>query len=165
MPTTPHRNRSNLHMDLTTLSPRPYTPGSYPRVTVFSTPTGLSASRRSSHHSSIIKSPSLSSRTTTHYSSSGDEADDEYAHRNYNWLRIRRALTGRVFLFWLLLFSLFAWYCSRRRPNIGTIKTGVGGFGFRAAFFQDEATKGLQFIPAAHPRIHVCFQPKTMKCC
>ena len=155
MPTTPHRNRLNLYMDFTTPS-RPSTPSPNPRAT-FLSPQNIphySASRRSSHYSSMIKAPSSSSGTTQ-YSSSDDEADHEQTRKRYTWLRVKRSHTGRVFVVWILLCSLFTWYCLRGRSNLDTIKTGVGEFTFKSVLFQDAATKGLQFIPAAHPRIHV----------
>ena len=154
MSSAPRRNRQNLHMDFTALvyagSPCPT-----PRATFSSTPDipQRSSSRQSSIQSSNEKPPSIHSGTPR-YSTSDDEIDDEPARRRYGWFWIRHGLTGRVFLLWILLFSFFVWYCFRGRTDLDLIRNGVGEFNLKSAFFEDSATKGLQFIPAAHSRIH-----------
>ena len=162
MSSIPRRNRQNLHMDFTAFACAD-SPCPTPRATFSSTPDipQRSSSRQSALQLPEEKPPSVYSETTC-YSTSGDEIDDEPVHRRQMWVWIKRGLTGRVFLLWIMILSFFIWYCFRGRSSLDAIRFGIGEFNLKTAFFEDTATKGLQFIPAAHPKIHVRNAPPRL---
>jgi hypothetical protein len=55
----------------------------------------------------------------------------------------------------VVVLGFFCWWRAGLGTEIKIVKVGHGGFGLGSQLFEVEATKNLQFFPAANPKIHV----------
>ena len=77
-------------------------------------------------------------------------------YSSYGWSRFKRMCNGRLLVLFVLLGGLTWWAKGGLKQELEVVKIGVSEFGLRGQHFEVEATKNLQFFPAANAKIHVC---------
>ena len=151
--TPPFRNRPNLHLSISpfSTSSNPSTQGT-PTQTPFYTP--FTTTNYSPFRSASLKLPTPYHSTTQfplHAIKQGSRSD----YRNHTFYRVRRMLTSRFFACLIIIIGLCYWWSRGWKEELNIVGVGVNRFGPGNHLFKVEATKSLQFFPAANPKIHV----------
>lgn len=150
--TPPFRSRPNLRLSLTPLFA---TPSPSTQSTPFPSPSSTPSIRTkySPFRSAGLKPPNSSVSLLPHASTSlKQEARSKY--RDSTSFRIRRVLASRLLLCLLSFIGLLWWLSKGWKEELQIVRMSATEFGLGTQVFQLEATKDLQFFPAANPNIH-----------
>ena len=152
------RHRPNFHLSLTPLlgssnqlyqaTPAGHTPFSTPHVSPFGLPS------YSPFRSAGLRPPTPYGGSAQFTPRPQRKANSVYG--SYTLFRLKRICTSRAFvLLIVVVLGFFCWWRAGLGTEIKIVKVGHGGFGLGSQLFEVEATKNLQFFPAANPKIHV----------
>lgn len=152
------RHRPNFHLSLTPLlgTPNQIYHATPPAHTPFSTPhaSSFGLTNYSPFRSAGLRPPTPYGGSVQFTPRSQRKANSVYG--SYTLFRLKRIFTSRALVLLIVVVVGFFWWW---RAGLGSetkiIKVGRSGFGLGSQLFEVEATKELQFFPAANPKIHV----------
>lgn len=147
--TPPFGGRSKLHLALTQLTGSPgHISQSSHGFNALTTP--VSHATYSPFRSAGLAPPTPYGGPT-HFT---PRAQKSNRRDTYTWFRLGWVLSSKPIWFMLMLGTLVLWWFNGGRDEMELVRVGAAEFG--RDFFQEQRTQGLQFFPAANPKIHVC---------
>ena len=151
--TPPFRSRPNLHL---TLSPLSGTSSPSAHGTAVPTPffTPPATTTYSPFRSAGLKPPTPYGSAAQFTLPASKQATNP-SYGNYTLYRLKRLLTCRAFFYLLIVVGLISWWNNGWKEELDIVRVGVNELRFGNQRFEGEATKDLQFFPAANPKIHV----------
>jgi len=152
------RHRPNFHLSLTPLlgTPNQIYQATPPGQTPFSTPhvSPFGLTTYSPFRSAGLRPPTPYGGSVQFTPKPQRKANSVYG--SYTLFRLKRICTSRALvLLIVVVVGFFWWWRAGLGSEIKVVKVGRTGFGLGSQLVEPEATKDLQFFPAANPKIHV----------